>query len=147
VTPKPLRILTLATLFPSAARPNFGIFVERQTAALAARDGIEVTVINPVGLPPWPLSLTPRYAALQQLERKENWRGLTVYRPRFTLIPKLGGPINPAMIARAVLPLAKKLHRENPFDLIDAEFFYPDGPAAMRIAQVAWFRHPSLGKR
>jgi teichuronic acid biosynthesis glycosyltransferase TuaC len=135
VSDKPLRILTLATLFPSAARPNFGIFVERQTAALAARDGFDVTVINPVGLPPWPLSLTPRYSALNSLASSENWRGLTVYRPRFTLIPKVGGPINPAMIARAVLPLVKKLHAQKPFDLIDAEFFYPDGPAAMRIAQ------------
>jgi teichuronic acid biosynthesis glycosyltransferase TuaC len=135
VSNKPLRILTLATLFPSAARPNFGIFVERQTAALAARDGMDVTVINPVGLPPWPMSLTRRYGALNALDAHENWRGLNVYRPRFTLIPKLGGPINPEMIARAVLPLAKKLHAQNPFDLIDAEFFYPDGPAAMRIAK------------
>ena len=28
----------------------------------------------------------------------------------------------------------KQLHRDQPFDVIDAQFFYPDGPAAMRIA-------------
>lgn len=38
------------------------------------------------------------------------------------------------MIARAVLPLAKRLHAEIGFDLIDAEFFYPDGPAAMKLS-------------
>ena len=32
------------------------------------------------------------------------------------------------------MPLAERLHEEQPFDLIDAQFFYPDGPAAARIA-------------
>jgi teichuronic acid biosynthesis glycosyltransferase TuaC len=130
-----LRILTLATLFPNAAQPNFGIFVERQTAGLSARGGMDVTVINPIGVPPWPLSRSPQYAALESLPLHEQWRGLNVYRPKFSLIPKFGGPYNPAMIARAILPLVRKLHADKPFDLIDAEFFYPDGPAAMRISK------------
>ena len=132
---RPLRILTLATLFPHASKPNFGIFVERQTARLNARDDVEVTVINPLGVPPWPFSGNARYAELLALPLHENWRGLDVYRPRFTLIPRIGGPLNPHMIARAIWPLVKKLHADKPFDLIDAEFFYPDGPAAMRIAE------------
>lgn len=129
-----MHILTLATLFPNAAQPNFGIFVERQTAGLAARDNVQVTIINPIGIAPWPLNRSARYAPLTKLPVHEQWHGLNIYRPRFTLIPKFGGPLNPAMIARRILPLVKKLHAENPFDLIDAEFFYPDGPAAMRIA-------------
>ena len=131
----PLRILTLASLFPNAAQPNFGIFVERQTAGLAARSGIDVTIINPIGMPPWPLRRAARYAELAALPQHEQWRGLNVYRPRFTLIPKFGGPYNPALITRAILPLVRRLHVQAPFDLIDAEFFYPDGPAAMRLAE------------
>ena len=130
-----MRILTLATLFPNAAQPNFGIFVERQTASLAARGDVDVTVINPIGMPPWPLNQADRYAELAALPMHEQWRGLNVYRPRFTLIPKFGGRYNPAMIARAVLPLIRHLHAQQPFDLIDAEFFYPDGPAAMQLAK------------
>ena len=130
-----MRILTLATLFPNRTQPNFGIFVERQTAALAQRDDVEVTVINPLGIPPWPFSRSSRYASLKALPQQEHWRGLNVYRPHFTLIPKFGGPYNPALIASAVLPLARQLHAQKPFDLVDAEFFYPDGPAAMRIAK------------
>jgi len=34
-----------------------------------------------------------------------------------------------------VLPLARRLHAQAPFDLVDAQFFYPDGPAAARIAR------------
>ncbi len=131
---KSLNILTLSTLFPNAAHPNFGIFVERQTAGLAARGGVDVTVINPIGIPLWPLNRSAQYASLDSLPIEENWHGLNVHRPRFTLIPKYGGPYNPAMISRAILPLVRRLHAQTPFDLIDAEFFYPDGPAAMRLS-------------
>ncbi len=126
----PLRILTIATLFPDAARPNFGLFVEKSLHALAARPGIELTVVAPVGLPPFPLSLHPRYRALRNLPRREIWNGLSVLRPRFTLIPRVGARFNPARVARAVLSAV----RDRSFDVVDAQFFYPDGPAAMRVA-------------
>ena len=131
---QPLRVLTLSTLFPNAAAPNFGIFVERQTAELASRPETDVTVINPVGQPPWPLSRLSQYTALSALPAHEEWRGLDVHRPRFRLIPKIGGASNPRRIANSILPLVRKLHKQTPFDVIDAEFFYPDGPAAMRLA-------------
>jgi teichuronic acid biosynthesis glycosyltransferase TuaC len=132
---QPLRVLTLSTLFPNAAAPNFGIFVERQTAELSGQLEAVVTVVNPVGIPPWPLSRLGQYQALNTLPRHEEWRGLDVYRPRLRLIPKIGGASNPKRIAEAVLPLVRQLHQQTPFHVIDAEFFYPDGPAAMRLAQ------------
>ncbi len=132
---RPLNILTLATLFPNAAMPNFGIFVERQTAELASRQDVALTVINPIGIPPQPLRRLAPYAELAKLPAREQWRGLDVYRPQFRLIPKIGGPRNPERILDAILPVAAALHEANPFDLIDAEFFYPDGPAAMLLAE------------
>lgn len=131
---KPLRVLSLTTLFPDAARPNFGLFVEQSLRALAAQPGIDLTVIAPVGLPPFPLSLHPRYRALRRLPLVDQWHGQTVHRPRFALIPRVGAARNPAAIARAVLPMAQRLHDEKRFDVIDAQFFFPDGPAAMRLA-------------
>lgn len=130
-----MRILTLATLFPNAARPNFGIFVERQTAELASREGIEVTVISPQTVPPWPFSRHPRYRALAALPAFERWGGLDVYRPAFLHLPGIGPHWQPKLLVRSVLPLVRRLHAERPFDLIDAEFFYPDGPAARIIAR------------
>lgn len=126
----PLRVLSIATLFPDAARPNFGLFVEKSLRALAAQPGIDLTVVAPIGLPPFPLSLHPRYRALRALPRREDWNGLAVHRPRFALIPRVGARFNPAAIARAILPIA----RGAAFDIVDAQFFYPDGPAAMRVA-------------
>jgi len=126
----PLRVLSIATLFPDAARPNFGLFVEKSLRALAAQPGIDLTIVAPVGLPPFPLSLHPRYRALRALPLYENRNGLAVHRPRFILLPRIGSRFNPAKIARAVLRVA----REQLFDVVDAQFFFPDGPAAMRVA-------------
>ena len=132
---KPLRVLSLATLFPDDARPNFGLFVEQSLRALAAQPGVDLTVVAPFGMPPLPLSLHPNYRARRGLPLVEAWHGLSVHRPRFPLVPRLGTARNPAAIARAVLPLAQRLHSDNPFDVIDAQFFYPDGPGAMRVAE------------
>jgi glycosyltransferase involved in cell wall biosynthesis len=130
-----LNVLMLSTLFPDISRPNFGVFVERQARELASRPEADVTVIAPVGLPPWPLSLAGRYAPLRALPRKERWRELTVYRPTFPIIPKFGGRTNVSTMTRAILPLVRRLHAEKPFDVIDASFFFPDGPVAQRLSK------------
>jgi glycosyltransferase involved in cell wall biosynthesis len=126
-----LRVLTLSTLYPDPGRPSFGIFVERQTLALAARDGVEVEVAAPVGLPIWPLTLHPHYRAKARLPATERPGGLTVHRPRFRIWPGLGGTGAARSLAAAVLPLA----RAGRCDVIDAEFFWPDGVAAMHLAE------------
>ena len=130
-----LNVLTLSTLFPDMTRPNFGIFVERQVRELASRPEADVTVIAPVGLPRWPMSLMSHYRAMRHLPQVEQWRNLTVYRPRFPIIPKVSGPMNVRAMYRAILPLVRKLHAQRPFDVIDASFFYPDGPVAQRLSR------------
>lgn len=130
-TPPPRRVLSLSTLYPNAANRRFGTFVARSLEALARRPEWSMTVINPIGVPPIAFG---RYKALQAAAVDAVENGVAVHRPTFPLIPRLGGPINPRLIARAVLPLARRLHAETPFDLVDAQFFYPDGPAAARIA-------------
>jgi len=130
-----LNVLMLSTLFPDMSRPNFGVFVERQARELASRAEADVTVIAPVGLPPWPLSAAGRYAPLRALPRVEKWKSLTVHRPVFPIVPGIGGRLNVTTMTRAILPLVRRLHRERPFDVIDASFFFPDGPVAQRIAR------------
>ena len=126
------RVLSIATLYPNAERPTFGTFVARQFEALAARGDWDVTVINPIGLPP---VAAGRYAALARAATDAVENGVQVLRPRFPLVPALSARWNPSLIARAVQPIARKLHAERPFALVDAQFFYPDGPAAAKLAR------------
>lgn len=157
-----LRVLTLSTLFPHAAQPTFGGFVERQTLGLAGLPDVAVEVVAPIGMPPWPLSLHPLYARRARLPLKEEWKGLTVHRPRFPILPLFGSPMNARLLARALEPRLRDIRKTFPFDVIDAEFFWPDGPAAMRLAEAFgtpfsikargsdiqyWMRRPAVARQ
>ncbi|MCB2089554.1 MAG: glycosyltransferase [Sphingomonadaceae bacterium] len=126
------RVLSLSTLYPNASNPRFGTFVARSLEALAARGDWDVTVINPIGVPPIAFG---KYAALKAAAVDGTEHGVRVLRPTFPLIPRFGGPFNPALIAWSVGKLAAQLHAEQPFDVLDAQFFYPDGPAVARLAR------------
>lgn len=131
-----LRVLTLSTLFPNSAQPNFGVFVGNQTRALAARPGVELRVVNPLPLPPWPFSLHSHYRKLRDLPAEESWHGLKVARPPMWIAPGLSGPRNPGQLVRAARPILRRWWDEGfRFDVIDAQFFFPDGPAAITLAR------------
>ena len=130
-----LRVLTLSSLFPDASRPNFGVFVERQTLGLAALADTEVRVVAPVGLPPWPLSRLGRHRALAGLPMRETWKGLDVARPRFLAVPATRGRFHAASLTRALVPVVDAIRRDVAFDVIDASFFFPDGPAAVALGR------------
>lgn len=156
-----LRVLTLASLFPNGHRPTLGIFVERQTLGLAGREDVELEVVSPVGLPVWPLNLHPHYAPLARLPERERWKGLTVHRPRFRVWPRIGAAGAARRMADALLPLLRGIRARFPFDVIDSEFFWPDGPAAVRLGKALgvpvsikargadihhWGRRPRIGE-
>jgi len=124
-------VLSLSTLYPNPARPRFGTFVARSLEALAKRGDWRVTVVNPIGLPPLALG---RYRPLAELSAVSTECGITVHRPRFTLLPGIGARRNAGALARTVLPLVRRLHAEMPIDMLDAQYFFPDGPAAAEIA-------------
>lgn len=125
-------ILSISTLYPNAGNPRFGTFVARSLEGLAARGDWRVTCVNPIGLPP---VIFGKYRALADLPALAVEERVTVHRPRFTLIPKVGARRNASAIAKAVLPVVKAIHAETPIDVIDAQFFFPDGPAAAIIAE------------
>lgn len=127
-----LRVITLATLYPSDAEPGLGGFVEAQTVRLAARPDVELRVVSPAAVPPGPFG----YAGHRGLPAREERNGVVVHRPRTGLIPNIGGVLNPWFVHRSVKPVLEGLRRDGfAFDVIDAEFFYPDGPAAARLAR------------
>ncbi|HEU0097963.1 MAG TPA: glycosyltransferase [Allosphingosinicella sp.] len=129
-----IRLLSLTSAYPDQEWPGAGSFVEHQLRALAARPGIEVEVVAPVGLPPFPLSLAPRYRRERALPPSESWNGLRVHRPRFRQ-PLSGNRWRVEAIARALHPAVQAIRRRFPFDILHAEFFWPDGPVALRLAR------------
>ncbi len=130
-----LRVLTLSTLFPDASRTTFGVFVERQTLGLAAHPDVDLRVVAPVGLPPRPLSRHAHYAGLAGLPGRETWQGLDVRRPRFVTLPATQGRFHARALTRRLVPLLAEIRRDFAFDVIDAEFFFPDGPAAVALGR------------
>ncbi|MEM1195212.1 MAG: glycosyltransferase [Pseudomonadota bacterium] len=128
-------VLVLSTLYPNAATPRFGTFVARSMESLARRGDWAVSVINPIGRPPMGLgALSARYRDLAGLPQRAEEGGVIVHRPRFTLIPKVGARRNVAAITRAALRVARDIDASRPVDMVDAQFFFPDGPAAAVLA-------------
>src|SRR3546814_3749263 len=80
-----------------------------QTLGLAAHAGVDLRLIAPVGLPPWPLTRHPRYRALAALPRHEMWKGLATLRPRFLTLPGTGGRRHVAALVRALVPVIDAL--------------------------------------
>ena len=130
-----LRILTLSTLFPDATRPNFGVFVERQTLGLAAHPDVSLKAVAPIGLPPGILKRIGHYARLAALPARESWKGIDVHRPRFAVRPLFKGRRHPAELVRALAPVLDTIRESFAFDVIDASFFFPDGPAAVALGK------------
>ena len=131
-----LRVLTFATLFPSANRPRHGVFVEQRLRQLVRTGEISARVICPV---PWfPSSITRfgRYADFARVPLDETRYGVPVLYPRFPVLPKFGMSIAPSLMVAAMTPvLRRQIQSGFDFDLIDAHYFYPEGVAAVRIGR------------
>ncbi len=130
-----LRVLTLSTLYPDASRPNFGPFVEYQTRGLAAHSDVDLRVMVPWGTPPLIGRLIERYRMLDRLPWCEHRNGVTIYRMPFVHLPVVGARFDAKLLARSQRRVLKSLHEDFPFDVIDAEFFWPDGPAAIALGK------------
>jgi glycosyltransferase involved in cell wall biosynthesis len=137
-----MRVLVLSSLYPNVTQPNFGVFIENRARRLAAyapgvAQGLQVAVMAPIPVPIWPLSHHPRTRRLLEVPDREERYGLTVYHPRFSYVPAFGWRWTPRAMAHAVLGALKPLQAAGyKPDVIDAHYFYPDGVAAMRVAQV-----------
>lgn len=131
-----LRILTFSTLFPSAAAPSHGIFVENRLRHLIASGEVESRVIAPVPWFPFRSARFGAYASYAATPRREDRHGLDIDHPRYPLIPKVGMTVAPALLYMWALPAVRRLLASGyDFDLIDAHYFYPDGVAAALIAK------------
>jgi len=133
-----MRLLCFTTLYPNAAAPTQGVFVENRLRHLIAYSAgaIEARVLAPV---PWFPSTHPRFGAWARHAAapvREMRAGLEVRHPRFAVIPRLGMSLAPwllyAAAARAVAMMLREGWRP---DVIDAHYLYPDGVAAVWLGR------------
>jgi glycosyltransferase involved in cell wall biosynthesis len=130
-----MKILTFSTLYPHAARPSHGIFVETRLRHLLASGQVESRVVAPV---PWFPSRHPRfgeYALHAAAPREERRHGIHILHPRYPVLPKIGMTLAPLLLALALKPAFERILAQYDFDLIDAHYFYPDGVAAILLGR------------
>jgi teichuronic acid biosynthesis glycosyltransferase TuaC len=130
-----MKILTFSSLYPNAARPAHGIFVETRLRELLASGQVQSTVVAPVPWFPFTHPAFGAYAAQARAPQAEARNGIEVLHPRFPALPKIGMTLAPFLLYRAVLSQVERLRRERGFDLIDAHYFYPDGVAAAMLGR------------
>ncbi|WP_298824573.1 glycosyltransferase [uncultured Piscinibacter sp.] len=131
-----LRVLTFTSLFPSAARPRHGIFVETRLRQLLCHAPVEARVVAPVPLFPWRSPIFGRYAEFAATRRSEHRAGgIEVVYPRYVMLPGVGVRFQPESMALVSARAIKRLQGEgfHP-DVIDAHYLYPDGVAASLLS-------------
>lgn len=131
-----IKTLLFSSLYPNSQRPRHGIFVETRLRQLLKSGQVETKVVAPIASFPIKTGAFKRYAESDSVPKHESLNGVDVYHPKYFILPKFGGAITPMMMARAALPVIKKLIAQGfDFDIIDAHYFYPDGVAAAILAK------------
>jgi len=123
-------VLTFTTLYPNAAQPQHGVFVEQRLLRLVDA-GLQAEVCAPVPWFPLAYPMFGDYARFARAPYLEMRHGLRVLHPRYPVVPKFGMSIAPWLLYRAMQPVFKRSPiLRTDFDIIDAHYFYPDGVAA-----------------
>lgn len=136
-----MKILSFTTLFPNAAQPIHGVFVENRLRQLAATKAVEVRVVAPVPWFPFKGRWAGSYGKYARAPQKEVRHGLDVLHPRYPVIPKIGVGIAPTLLAWSLRSVIARIIRDGyDFDVLDAHYFYPDGVAAAWLGK--WFGKP-----
>jgi glycosyltransferase involved in cell wall biosynthesis len=131
-----MRILTFTTLYPNAAKPQHGVFVETRLRQLVASGEVEARVLAPVPYFPFTSGRFEPYATFARAPREETRFGIEIDHPRYLTLPKVGMSAAPLLLYQgARRALARLLRAGHRFDLIDAHYFYPDGVAAVMLGR------------
>ena len=129
--PGGLRMLLLSTVYPSALLPHQGLFVQRR---LDSVPGVaSARVVAPAAW--FPLSSSARRGYRPTLPRRELFGGRAVEHPRFLSLPRFGKALDGPSLFLRLLPLLRRLRREEPVDVLDAHFVYPEGFAAVLLGR------------
>lgn len=115
--------------------PVHGVFVYQRMVHFASRPGNRVVVVAPVPwVPAWVAN--PKYAKIREIPSQEQFGGLTVFHPRYLLIPKISMAFHGLLMFLGSCRLVRKLAHSENFVAIDAHYVYPDGFAAILLGRM-----------
>lgn len=138
-----MKVLTFSTLYPNAVQYNHGIFVETRLKNVIKQHGIDSCVIAPVPWFPFRSKLFGHSSQYARVPAEEIRHDITIYHPRYLVIPKIGMIFTPFSLAITYFLAVKKLRKTGfDFDLVDAHYYYPDGVSAALIKD--WINRPLI---
>jgi glycosyltransferase involved in cell wall biosynthesis len=131
----PLNVLVLSWNYPTPAAPQRGLWVQRMVHAAALRARVTAIVPTPWVPPGLPIEALSRFRKVPQ-RGVEAGGAVDVHFPRVAGSIEYYTHVHDARLSGGrVAALARRLHRERPFDLIHAHFVFPDGVVAARIGR------------
>ncbi len=131
-----MRLLVFSTLYPNAAMPQHGVFVENRLNAFLRKYSADVKVIAPVPWFPYQNDTFGRYGAWARAPQREIRNGVEIFHPRYFIPPKIGMKYAPHALVRCLRKAVSDLAHEGwECDVLDAHYFYPDGVAAAAVAK------------
>jgi teichuronic acid biosynthesis glycosyltransferase TuaC len=129
-----MRVLTFTALFPNAAENALGIFNLQKMTHFNDRPGNLVVVVAPLPFSPgW---LGARWKKISSIPRLERIGNLTVYHPRYFLLPKVSLCFHGLLMCMGSYLLVRRLHKQEGFHCIDAHYVYPDSFAAIIMGKL-----------
>ncbi len=131
-----MNILMISNLYPNSEEPNRGIFTKQLVRAMRKTDRVQVMSPLP-WFPQWSvLSRFPRWHRFARIPAEVPVDGHIVYYPRYLVIPKLFGFLQTVTMFFSLYPKVRRMHRREPIDVINAQWVYPDGVAAVWIGKL-----------
>ena len=130
-----MKVLIITNVFPNSAEPVRGIFSCQIVKALRKKCDIEVVAPLP-WVPPFLGNKFLSQYPHASVPAKEKIEGITVYHPRYFVIPKAFGFMHSVFMFFPLFQLLRRIERKRGIDLINAHWIFPDGVAAAWAARI-----------
>ena len=125
-------VITFTTLFPSAAKPQHGLFVQDRMQRVVSAGGFDWCVVSPVPRVPFGLR-RGEHRVHATMPPHEVVGGVEVAHPRYLHVPGLSLRQQATRMARGALATVQQLAAGRRA-VLDAHYVYPDGIAALHVA-------------
>lgn len=140
-----MKVLLVTNLFPSSADPERGVFTLQLAKQMAKH--CELTVICPLPwFPKWKiLSSLKKWYIFAEVPYHYQIDGVNVYSPKYPMIPKVSEAMQAKLMTIGLKRCITKLHKQQPFDVINSHWFYPDSVSVDSISQRLNIPHIATG--